>query len=308
MLTLAQRAFLAKPFAPGEHGFVNKNVYLKKSAIRRRLSGAGEWHLSEPALISATERLVVMSATLTLDGESRAGVGTGVVITTSTDKATGEILPLSDDMIARNTGKAFKTAASDILPRAAMMFGIGDYLRDAKITNEAELKKLLSALPPAPGPQESPRRGDKTALDQADLDLLDGIAQRHTGMELLELLKNLDLGSLEDFAVRYPALDAAQKVIATRIVDKRSPVKIITAQTAEARTGSLYLSVSFGFNTVALFNGAVTSTFKDTPYLMLDWNKPGYSIEFQPPLIAVLGRDANNFPRIEKLMVEEIVT
>lgn len=334
MLTIEQRAFLAKPFTLNEHGFVNGNVYLKKSAIRRRLSLVGPWSLSQPTLISATERLVVMSASLTLGDESRAGVGTGVVITTSTDKSTGEILPLSDDMIARNTGKAFKTAASDTLPRAARLFGVGDYLKDAgKIKTESDLKKLLDTLapgaaaatPPAmPAPtlpipatggtaNSLPASGEGRGgvidpqLDKADIDQVDALCQKHLDATLVEFLgRSGDYNAYADFIRRYTTLDEAQKAIATRIVDNEIPVRCFAAETATSRAGSLYISVSFGFNTVAVFDKDVDKVFKETPYFVAPWRIPGQQHDFKPPVLITMRRDLKGFPHIDTIQMMEV--
>lgn len=327
MLTLEQRAFLAKPFTLNEHGFVNGNVYLKKAAIRRRLSLVGPWSLSEPTLITMTDRLVVMSASLTLGDESRAGVGTGIILTK--DK---EGKPLSEDNLARSAAKAFKTAASDTLPRAAMLFGVGDYLKDAgKIKTEADLKKLLDSLaaPPTPHTNSLPAPnvgtgpalsasgqpsgtpgGDKVIdpkLDQADIDQLNSLCEKHLDTTLVEFLgRHGDHNAYADFIRRYVTLDEAQKAIATRIVDNEIPVRCFAAETATSRSGSLYLSISFGFNTVAVFDKDVDKAFKGTIYFVTPWRIPGQQHDFKPPVVITMRRDLKGFPHIDTLQMLEV--
>lgn len=306
MLTPQQIEALARPFTPEEHAFTpDKKPYLTKEAIRARLSMVGQWSISKPEILTQTDSLVVLTAELTLGGETRAAIGTGIVQEVKPD-ANGEFPANAGYRRAVNSARAFKTAASDLLPRCAIQFNVGGYLKDPavkSINNPAALANWLKTLLPPPT-AASIANGGK--LDQASIDQLDGIAQRHTGLELAELLGRVGLGTLDEFCGRYPALDTAQKAIATHIVDKHLPVKLTTAESVEARNGNLYLSVSFGFNNVALFNGAVAATFKDTPYQLTGWNTSGYNITFNPPLIAVLGRDNSNYPRIEKLMIEEL--
>lgn len=143
-------------------------------------------------------------------------------------------------------------------------------------------------------------------LDQADTDILENLAQRHTGRGLSDLLNHLGFGSAENFRSKYTTLPDAQKAIATKIVDCREPVMAYMAETKQGRNGSLYLSVNFGFNNVAVFNGNVAETFADTynTVYLGDWRSIGFSHEFRPPIQIIMEREANGYPRIVE--VEEI--
>jgi len=174
---------LRAPFAVSEHGFVNNNPYIKKSAIRQRLTLVDPaWQLGQPQLVTATDDLVVMSVPLTVLGVTRWGLGTGIIQRTKkvTD-ADGVIRtdPLTGFDLARMIAKAYKTAASDGLPRAAVEFGVGEYLKDVpkSVRNEAALARWLAQVarqiavegedstPPAEAPQEPPQRVIRFWLD-----------------------------------------------------------------------------------------------------------------------------------------------
>jgi hypothetical protein len=130
-MTPEQIALLTKPFKPSEHGFLNGSPYVLKSAIRRRLAEVDPtWSLGQPLHLTTENDVVVMSGSLMVCGITRHEIGTGIITRTKKDKSTGEYIDLPAYEIARNVAKAFKTAASDILPRAAVQFGVGQYLKD----------------------------------------------------------------------------------------------------------------------------------------------------------------------------------
>lgn len=92
MLTQEQIAALERRFQPAEHKFVNGNVYLTKTAIRRRLNEVDPgWELSEPELISEAGGIVVLRAGLTIDGVTRHALGTAVIQIAKPNEKTGEI-------------------------------------------------------------------------------------------------------------------------------------------------------------------------------------------------------------------------
>ncbi len=130
MLTEQQIHDLAEPFYPSEHGWVNA-PYLLKSAIMQRLNQIDPaWSISQPTVMYQSDEIVVLSANLTVCGITRAGVGTGIILRTKTDKTTKEVLPIEGFELLKSISKAWKAATSDLLPRAATNFGVGAYLRN----------------------------------------------------------------------------------------------------------------------------------------------------------------------------------
>ena len=137
VLTPHQIAQLEAPFRLEEHGFVErKGVYIKKSAIRARLTQVDpNWTLSAPQVLIGSDQIVVMTAGLTVGGATRHGVGVGIIHNLDPEgRQPGKQLA--------EISKAYKTAATDCLPRAAALFGIGEYLRDL----DAATKNSLQAL------------------------------------------------------------------------------------------------------------------------------------------------------------------
>jgi len=156
----AQRLELLLPFAINEHGFVPQgrgndgggNPYIIKHAIQRRLDKvAPNWSLSEPRVVMIHEDAVILSGTLTIDDQSHGDIGTGIIqrIRYDKDKKPYEITPYD---LSREVAKAFKTAASDLLPRCAVHFGIGWYLRPipaswkGKVNTPDGLKEYLNIV------------------------------------------------------------------------------------------------------------------------------------------------------------------
>lgn len=143
-LTPEQEALLRRPFAAHEHGFVNGRPYLRKDAIRRRLSQVDpSWQTLAPTLLSQVDDTIVLTGALVVGGALRYDIGTGIVIRHGSNKA--ELPPYE---IARNTARAFKTAASDLIPRCAVQFGVGEYLKNVprNVVDERSLAEWLRSL------------------------------------------------------------------------------------------------------------------------------------------------------------------
>lgn len=160
MITEQQQLILEMPFNVDEHDFVNGNVFLKKSAIRRRLSMVDSgWESTSRQLVTASDDLVVYQGGLTVCGVTRYAIGTGIILRTKTVGPDKKKVPLEDFELARSIAKAHKAADSDIMARAAVPFGIGAYLKSMPkgINDTNTLAKWLAVLNkpvvPAPAPQ-----------------------------------------------------------------------------------------------------------------------------------------------------------
>lgn len=141
---------LEKPFDLDDHLWLQGNPYLKKDAIRRRLTFVDpHWSLTEPRVLAQDGDLIVLTATLTVLGSARSNVGTGVIQHAAPDTKTGEINAFNE---AKLLAKAYKSAASDLLPRCAQQFGVGWYLlnldkaQKAKLGTPAGLRDYLDSL------------------------------------------------------------------------------------------------------------------------------------------------------------------
>jgi hypothetical protein len=178
MITEQQQRILEMPFSVDEHDFVNGNVFLKKSAIRRRLSMVDPgWESTPRQLVTASDDLVVYQGGLTVCGVTRYAIGTGIIIRTKTVGQDKKKVPLEDFELARSIAKAHKAADSDIMARAAIPFGIGAYLKSMPkgISNTDSLAKWLAvlnkpasataAVPPTLSPQ--PASNPPTAIPSA---------------------------------------------------------------------------------------------------------------------------------------------
>lgn len=146
------QALIEKPFEFSEHGYLDKaGYYILKSALRDRLNQLSpRWRNTAPELMHMEDDLVVMRGGLTLFGETRYAIGTGIIQRTRYDKATKTEVPLGSFEISRQKAKAMKSAARDLLPRAALEHGIGEYIRDmpkkVKDGSEADFKDWLNSL------------------------------------------------------------------------------------------------------------------------------------------------------------------
>ena len=154
-LSPEDQALLEKPFRVDEHGFLQGKPYIKKSAIRRRLSAVDPgWSQAEPAFVTRDGDVVFYSLSLTVRGVTRSNLGSGIVQTSKTNKDTGEITEYTGFELARNVAKAHKQAASDGLPRAAETFNVGAYLKEippgVKVSTPEALKAYLDKVTPPP--------------------------------------------------------------------------------------------------------------------------------------------------------------
>ncbi len=147
MLTEKQITELQKPFTLAEHGFYQKSPYILKSAIRARLNRITPgWLLLPPELIAHDESVVIMRGGLQIGDIKRYAVGTGIVI-----RANSNGVVFDGAKLSGMVSKAYKQAASDILPRAAVEFGVGEYLKDKpKGINEDNFAPWLAKLTAAP--------------------------------------------------------------------------------------------------------------------------------------------------------------
>ncbi len=156
-LTPEQEALLRRPFSAHEHGFVNGRPYIRKDAIRRRLSYVDPgWQTLAPTVLSMADDTVVLTGALIVCGVVRYDIGTGIIIRYGRDNK-AELPPYE---IARNGVRAFKTAASDLIPRCAVQFGVGEYLKNVprNVVDERTLAEWLRSLNgPAQGAQARPQ-------------------------------------------------------------------------------------------------------------------------------------------------------
>lgn len=147
MLTEKQITELGKPFELKEHGFVQKNPYILKSAIRARLNRITPgWQLLAPELMAVDGDVVIMKGGIRIGEITRYGVGAGPILRADKNGVVFDGAKLMG-MIA----KAYKTAATDILPRAALEFGLGEYLKDKpRSINEDNFAGWLAKLTAVP--------------------------------------------------------------------------------------------------------------------------------------------------------------
>lgn len=126
MLSEKQIAEFKRPFEYKEHGFVDKKPYLLKSSISDRLNRmAPGWILLPPELVTVDGDVVVMRGGIQIGDVKRYAIGTGTILRADKNGVVFDGAKLTG-MIA----KAYKTAARDILPRAALEFGMGEYLKN----------------------------------------------------------------------------------------------------------------------------------------------------------------------------------
>ena len=147
MLTEKQIAELGKPFELKEHGFNQGNVYILKSAIRSRLNRITPgWQLLSPELMAVDGDVVIMKGAIRIGDITRYGVGTGPIL-----RADKNGIVFDGAKLMGMIAKAYKTAASDVLPRAALEFGIGEYLKDKpKDIKEPQFAGWLAKLTAVP--------------------------------------------------------------------------------------------------------------------------------------------------------------
>lgn len=148
-----QIRLLKLPFAASEHRFTPQGqVYLIKQAIRQRIDLVDPgWQLLTPELIMHGEGVVVLRGALVICGVERYNVGTGIIQQAKPNEKTGEI---NTFLQSQFVAKAYKTAASDLLPRCALEFGVGAYLKAeavSRIRTPEALASWLKNLPQPPG-------------------------------------------------------------------------------------------------------------------------------------------------------------
>lgn len=203
MLSEQNVVTLAKPFDLAEHGFKNGNPYIRKSAIRRRLSKVDLlWTISAPEFVAlAGDDVVIYRGSITVHGVTRWGLGSGIIQRTDADKKA-----LEGYGLAKNIAKAHKEAATDILARAAVEFGVGNYLKD----KPADIKQAgfkdwldkLSGSTPAPVTQSPPRTeppARKPWADKAEIDDMLAKATAALGLTWLDISLFTGIGSRDDY-------------------------------------------------------------------------------------------------------------
>lgn len=145
---------LKKPFSLDEHRFLQGNPYILKQAIRDRLSEVDPaWSTTPPEIINVHGDSIVLRGGLTVCEITRYSIGTGIVNSTRkrTDDVDGKkitrVAPLEGYDLAREQNKAYKAADSDLLPRCAVEFGVGAYLKDRpRGQSEGEFPQWLNGL------------------------------------------------------------------------------------------------------------------------------------------------------------------
>jgi hypothetical protein len=147
MLSEKQITELGKPFELKEHGFYLKSPYILKSAIRARLNRVVPgWILLPPELIAHDENVIIMRGGIQIGDVKRYAVGTGIVL-----RANSDGVAFDGAKLAGMISKAYKQATSDILPRAAVEFSMGEYLKNKpKNINEENFAGWLAKLTAAP--------------------------------------------------------------------------------------------------------------------------------------------------------------
>lgn len=298
-LSETQIKLLANPFRLEDHAFTpKKHPYLRKAAIRRRLDEVCPgWSSTEPKLLYHYGNVVVLTGGLTLGGETRYGVGTGII----QELKTGEENQYKAD---QNVARAFKIAASDIVPRAALEFRVGWYLKElpkdangnSTITNSQQLAAHLKTLetftpPPPPLPVQPP-------LTEDDRQVIDGLCQKYLDLSAEKALASLELPKWDEFCRMFPSLDGALKAIANRLADQKRAVTVYQATTKAApnKERSLYLSLNFGFADVAIFEREIADVFP-TQDIVGDWKHLDAVRAFTPPLRVILNRNERGFPK-----------
>lgn len=175
-------------------------------------------------------------------------------------------------------------------------------MHDATLSLSAEariaaLERRLAALEQRMGLTAAPAAAGETAT----ADALDALARRHCDRPFAELLEVINL---EPSAVLGGDMTQACEKLFDFIVGCHLPVMTYGGQVREARNGSLYLSLDFGFGRVSVFNDTAR-VFAQTPYLMLGSFEPDQSHDFNPPLVGVLERDRRGYPRIMRLTLPD---
>jgi hypothetical protein len=150
MITPAQQRILEMPFPLSAHGIVPgvNEPYIRKDAIKLRLSAVDPaWTLGRPSFEHESANVVLYVGSLTVRGVTRWGMGAGIIqqLEQRVDKQTGALLDPKPFEIDRMISNAHKKAEVDVLPRAAIEFGVGAYLK-RKPKNVKSLETLADFL------------------------------------------------------------------------------------------------------------------------------------------------------------------
>lgn len=127
MLTTQDLETLKRKFAPDEHEFREKYVYITEGAVSDRIEEVDPAWQFEILHTNIRDNQAVIHARLTIKGVSRDGVGMQAIL-------------------ERGGAEPEKGAATDALKRCARLFGIGRYLLDTPsgVTNMDTLTKWLN--------------------------------------------------------------------------------------------------------------------------------------------------------------------
>lgn len=231
MLSADQIKLLEKPFEKDEHGVVQSNPYILKSAIRRRLWQVDpNYQLGAAEFVSHDLDVIVLRGPLTVGDVTHYGMGTGIVITTKTvekiedGKKVSLVVDLSGYEIARNMAKAYKQAASDILPRAAIQFNCGAYLSEKPkgMSLDALLDKLAGKKPPQPEPTPPTI---KVWANQGSVAQLMKRCAEGLGLTWLDVTLFTGIANQDDYAAwnaKYATLGAAAEAIRQELEKKKA--------------------------------------------------------------------------------------
>lgn len=172
-MPVTQQMYLefTRPFAAHEHGIKpGGGAYILKTAIEKRLyKVAPGWEMSQPTLITVQGDVVVMSASLKIEGQSHGAIGTGIIKHSKDGNSATD---------AQFVSTAFKTASSDCLPRAALLFGLGWYL---KVIPEAWKERVKNKEGLSMYLDEVMKAWEKANIDTAAAQtILDGTAPKAT--------------------------------------------------------------------------------------------------------------------------------
>lgn len=234
---------LAKPFLPAEHGIKNNNPYLRKSAIRARLSKVDLlWSLGAPEYIGTEGDVVLYRGALTVGGVTRWGVGTGLIQRTENKQ------PVEGFALAKNIANAHKSAVSDILARAATEFGVGNYLRDkawgstpfndwiAKVNGDKPQPAQTESpapygQPPQPAQQADPKPTVTAWANREQIDSLVKNAFASLGIISSDVCGLAGIPLLSDYAAwntKYPTRKAAADAIKAAHEKPATPKQAVT--------------------------------------------------------------------------------
>lgn len=158
MLTDEAIRQLKKPFSVSQHRWVQNNPYILKEAIRERLYEVdSRWTNTPPEILNIHGDSIILRAGLTVCEVTRFAIGTGIIQSTRKVKRVedGKEIVVTENLegfeLAREQNKAYKSADSDLLPRCAIEFGVGAYLKDkpkdikSQQDFSAWINKLLAA-------------------------------------------------------------------------------------------------------------------------------------------------------------------